>query len=244
MQYRTSCPECLRSVNEIELKNNRTLDEMIVVMQRLRRPLFQALKGVPISSPAPISFKVPAHSSPAKTHSSPKTKMQFLSSPQKTPSNTSSTTPIKNSAVPKIQSLLSPQKTMSSTSSTTPVKNSSAPKIQSLLSPQKPRSSTSSITPIKITSHPASSRTEPLKSPPASPIISQARPEIKVRSIANMMKSPLMSPTKFNATQENARKVVMVNCPICQVEIPESNINFHIDRCLERSNQEVVAAIK
>jgi len=75
---------------------------------------------------------------------------------------------------------------------------------------------------------------------------SQSRPEIKVRSLFNMMRSPPpLTPAKSAVSNGIAKKVVaMVNCPICQVEIPEANINIHIDRCLERSNQEVVAAIK
>jgi hypothetical protein len=199
MQYRTSCPQCLTVVNEIELKNNRTLDEIIVVMRRLRGPLSQKLQGVQsavkqdspkpqkaASSPSkPISTKPPLQEANAQTSECE----ILMESPRRLPNSSFEASPLR-----------------------TPLNNSGL-----------------------------------LRSPAGSPsTTSQSRPEIKVRSLFNMMRSPpALTPSKSAVSNGTVKKVVaMVTCPICQVEIPEANINIHIDRCLERSNKEVVAAIK
>lgn len=194
MQYRTSCPQCLTVVNEIELKNNRTLDEMIVVMLRLRGPLSQALRGVKI----PVKLESP------KPHRDASPLKPAVAKPS-----------VQEADEPELEILPSPQRLTNSSFEASPSKT--------------PRKSFALF-----------------GSPPGSSSFSQSRPEtIKVRSIANMMKSPVpLTPAKSAISKGAARKVALVKCPICDVEIPEANINIHIDRCLERSNQEVVAAIK
>ncbi|XP_059475992.1 E3 ubiquitin-protein ligase RAD18 isoform X2 [Neocloeon triangulifer] len=47
----------------------------------------------------------------------------------------------------------------------------------------------------------------------------------------HMSRSPLAGSSKVLPAAS------MVSCPICQVQIPERNINLHIDKCLERGNQ-------
>jgi E3 ubiquitin-protein ligase RAD18 len=207
MQYRTSCPQCLAVVNEIELKNNRSLDEIIVVMRRLRGPLSQKLQGV----------------QSAVKQDSPKPQRAAPS-----PLKSISTKPLLQEA------------------------NAPTGDCEILMeSPQRLPNSSFEASPFKTPHN--SSGSSLLRTPSNSPasmmrrMMSPPRPEIKVRSLFNMMKSPVtLTPAKSAVANAGiAKKVVaMVNCPICQVEIPEASINIHIDRCLERSNQEIVAAIK
>jgi hypothetical protein len=212
MQYRTACPQCLSNVNDVDLKNNRTLDEMVTVMKRLREPLCKALKGVPQGAAAPI-MQTPSTSKVSAPPESPARTPSKDSPRPSAPQTPKQSSPVKILTTPKshITHFLSPKKS----TPTTPA-----------------RSSTSNKLGFERLGLTQSTSTQ-----------SQTKPEIRVRSMETLTNPPL-SPPKPVTTHGILGNVSMVTCPICQVEIPERNINIHIDKCLERSNQDVVAAIK
>jgi hypothetical protein len=52
----------------------------------------------------------------------------------------------------------------------------------------------------------------------------------RIVSKGEMLIPPMFSPRKNNKTTKS-----LVPCPVCNIDIPEGNINIHLDACLKRS---------
>ncbi|NWU85680.1 RAD18 ligase, partial [Onychorhynchus coronatus] len=181
LSYKTQCPTCCVAVSESDLKNNRTLDDLVKSFNSARQQLFQLVRDAPaVPSPLPRSRR-PA----AERHGSAP-----VSQPQ-------------SKDVPVIDGFLRKDNVCTLTKP-----GGLAGTDQGTFKTEEPRD-------LHGTAAEAGDKD--------SEVGSQERPEC-----TESQEKPSTSVVK------GVRKV---ECPVCEVAIPEQYINKHLDSCLSREEK-------
>ncbi|CAM4627205.1 unnamed protein product [Leuciscus chuanchicus] len=78
----------------------------------------------------------------------------------------------------------------------------------------------------------------PVKSEPVEVCLLQPG-TIKLESVEEtaMVKEEKMDTSAFPSTSQSSKPVVKVECPVCEVCVPEQHINKHLDMCLSRDDK-------
>ncbi|XP_055661074.1 E3 ubiquitin-protein ligase RAD18 isoform X4 [Falco peregrinus] len=182
LSYKTQCPTCCVAVSESDLKNNRTLDELVKSFNSARQQLFQlVLDTPPISSPL-------AHS----RHSAGK---KHVSSPVSWPGL--------KEEMPVIDSFLRKEKVCTST------------KADGLAGTDRKI--------FKTEEH------DNLYS-------SSADVDGKDNEVGSR-ESPESTKSHEEPSTSEVKVAKKVDCPVCEVAIPEQYINQHLDSCLIREEK-------
>ncbi|KAM9276840.1 E3 ubiquitin-protein ligase RAD18 isoform 8-T9 [Morus bassanus] len=182
LSYKTQCPTCCVAVSESDLKNNRTLDELVKSFNSARQQLFQLVLDTPlISSPSACS----RHSA-GKSH---------IRSPV--------SWPVVKEEVPVIDSFLRKEKVCSSTKA-----DGLAGTDQKIVKAEEHHDLYSSSAEVGGKGNEVGSRESP--------------------ECAKSHEKPSTSVVKV---------VKKVDCPVCEVAIPEQFINKHLDSCLIREEK-------
>ncbi|KAM6126411.1 E3 ubiquitin-protein ligase RAD18 [Phoenicopterus ruber ruber] len=182
LSYKTQCPTCCVAVSESDLKNNRTLDELVKSFNSARQQLFQLVLDTPlISSPLACS----RHSA-GKSH---------VTSPV--------SWPVLKEEVPVIDSFLRKEKVCTSTTA-------------------DGLAGTAQKT-FKTEEH------DNLYS-------SSAEVDGKDNEVGSQ-ESPECTKSHEKPSTSAVKVVKKVDCPVCEVAIPEQYINKHLDSCLIREEK-------
>ncbi|XP_010001657.1 PREDICTED: E3 ubiquitin-protein ligase RAD18 [Chaetura pelagica] len=182
LSYKTQCPTCCVAVSESDLKNNRTLDELVKSFSSARQQLFQLVLDTPlISSPLASSRR-----SAGKSHARSPVSWPAL-----------------KEELPVIDSFLKKENVCSSTKAEGPTgtdQKSFRTKEHNNLSS---RSTETDGKDFEVGSQESSKSTR-----------SHEKPSTSVLKV-----------------------VKKVECPVCEVAIPEHHINKHLDSCLTREDK-------
>lgn len=240
MLYKTSCPACFIETVETQLRNNRALDEVVGILERLKDPLCQALNA-----------NIPNNVSDKNPHSIPATSCTYNTMPPeicdtKIPSPSSSSFDTSNIT------LFDDEEVSTSPTKPLPVK-SPILSHKSLSVLPKPAPKLKSSTLQKSTIHKSLLAVSTSKSASFVPgvLSTQTVPEkAPPRTVAQMLMSPVkkagpssssVSPSPQHSKQSAAGPTV--NCPMCNVDIPQKNIHLHVEACIKNSEQPPVARL-
>uniref|UniRef100_A0A8C3JBB5 RING-type E3 ubiquitin transferase n=1 Tax=Calidris pygmaea TaxID=425635 RepID=A0A8C3JBB5_9CHAR len=182
LSYKTQCPTCCVAVSESDLKNNRTLDELVKSFNSARQQLFQLVLDTPlISSPLACS-RYSAGKSQGRSPVS---------------------WPVVKEEVPVIDSFLKKEKVCTST------------KADGLAGTER-----------KIF------KTEEQRNLYGSSAEADGK-----ESEAGTQESPESTQSHEKPSTSVVKRVEKVDCPVCEVAIPEQYINKHLDSCLSREEK-------
>ncbi|NXF46822.1 RAD18 ligase, partial [Oceanites oceanicus] len=182
LSYKTQCPTCCVAVSESDLKNNRTLDELVKSFNSARHQLFQLVLDTPlISSPLACSRQLAG-----KSH-------------DRSPVSW----PVLKEEVPVIDSFLRKGIVCTLTKA-----DGLAGTNQKIL------------------------RTEEHRNLYSSP----AEVDGKDEEVGSQ-ESPECTKSHEKSSTSAVKVVKKVNCPVCEVGIPEQYINKHLDSCLTREEK-------
>ncbi|NXG76755.1 RAD18 ligase, partial [Baryphthengus martii] len=180
LSYKAQCPTCCMAVSESDLKNNRTLDELVKSFNSARQQLFQLVLDTPlISSPVACGRR-----SAGKSH-------VHVSSPAV------------EEKVSVIDSFLKKEKVCTST------------KADGLAGAEQKISHTEEHQNLNSSSAEADGK------------------DSKVGS----QESPECTRTPEKPSTSLVKVIKKVDCPVCEVAIPEQYINKHLDSCLTREEK-------
>ncbi|XP_075370576.1 E3 ubiquitin-protein ligase RAD18 isoform X2 [Mycteria americana] len=182
LSYKTQCPTCCVAVSESDLKNNRTLDELVKSFNSARQQLFQLVLDAPlISSPLACS----RHSA-GKSH---------VKSPV--------SWPVIKEEVPVIDSFLRKEKVCTATKA-----DGLAGTDQKIFKTEEHHDLYSSSAEVDGKDNEVGSR-----------------------------ESPECTKSHEKPSTSVVKVVKKVDCPVCEVAIPEQYINKHLDSCLTREEK-------
>ncbi|NXW07279.1 RAD18 ligase, partial [Fregetta grallaria] len=182
LSYKTQCPTCCVAVSESDLKNNRTLDELVKSFNSARHQLFQLVLDTPlISSPLACSRHLAGESHDRSPVSWPVLKEE----------------------VPVIDSFLRKGKVCTLTKA-----DGLAGTNQKILKTEECRNLYSS----------------------------SAEVDGKDEEVGTQ-ESPECTKSHEKSSTSAVKVVKRVNCPVCEVGIPEQYINKHLDSCLTREEK-------
>uniref|UniRef100_A0A8B9GEJ4 RING-type E3 ubiquitin transferase n=1 Tax=Amazona collaria TaxID=241587 RepID=A0A8B9GEJ4_9PSIT len=182
LSYKTQCPTCCVAVSESDLKNNRTLDELVKSFNSARQQLFQVVLDTPlVSSP----FACSRHSA-GKRHI-----------------KSSVSWPVAKEEVPVIDSFLTKEEVCTST------------KTDGLAGTDE-----------------KSLKTEELRD-----LYSNSAEVDGKDNEVGSQESPECAESHENPSTSLVKVVKKVDCPVCDVAIPEKYINKHLDSCLTREEK-------
>ncbi|NWR34129.1 RAD18 ligase, partial [Tachuris rubrigastra] len=177
LSYKTQCPTCCVAVSESDLKNNRTLDDLVKSFNSARQQLFQLVLDAPaVLSPLACSRRPAAESHVSTPVSQPDSK-----------------------EVPVIDSFLRKDKVCTST---------------------------------KTGTHQGTLKTEEHHDLRGT----AAEAADKDKDVASQ-ESPESTKSHEKPSTSAVKGVKKVECPVCEVAIPEQYINKHLDSCLTREEK-------
>ncbi|KAF1488674.1 E3 ubiquitin-protein ligase RAD18, partial [Pygoscelis antarcticus] len=183
LSYKTQCPTCCVAVSESDLKNNRTLDELVKSFNSARQQLFQLVLDTPlISSPLACS----RHSA-GKSH---------VRSPV--------SWPVSKEEVPVIDSFLRKEKVCTLTKEADGLAGAD----QKIFKTEERHNLYSSSAEVDGKDNEVGSR-----------------------------ESPECTKSHEKSSASVVKVVKKVDCPVCEVAIPEQYINKHLDSCLTREEK-------
>ncbi|XP_042214341.1 E3 ubiquitin-protein ligase RAD18-like [Homarus americanus] len=243
LSYKTQCPACFQETTTQHLRNNRLVDEIIGLFTTLRDKvarLSHTSKGGVITSY--LETNDPAEKTKDDQAASGSNNIAQSCTSVMSPRAKAATQQEGKPASPKrlvfgkAHHLLSPRKDKGINS--TPKRNL-----------EKPMVSSQSKSPLRR------SESE-LCSPSSSSVKSQAKIKSPSRSLflspvpaslSSLSQSPCRSPsghfsifsqsTSVNG-ESSGQDGVRVDCPVCHVQVPQRNINQHLDACLQRMDEE------
>ncbi|XP_054694560.1 E3 ubiquitin-protein ligase RAD18 isoform X1 [Grus americana] len=182
LSYKTQCPACCVAVSESDLKNNRTLDELVKSFNSARQQLFRLVLDAPlISSPLACS-----RYSAGKSH---------VTSPV--------SWPVLKEEVPVIDSFLRKEKVCTSTKA-----DGLAGTDQKIFKTEEDHNFYSSSAEVDGKD-----------------------------SEGGSQESPDCTKSHEKPSTSVVKVVKKVECPVCEVTIPEQYINKHLDSCLTREEK-------
>nr|CAD7428202.1 unnamed protein product [Timema monikensis] len=215
--YKTQCPKCFEETVETQLRNNRVIDEIVIIYTKLKDPLINSLQfGGCMKSFQPHlendhSAKGVSKDSDENNIENETKNEQIFSSTQKNQSkhvsNRLCTPKAKTSKNVTNSHLKSPV-----FKSSMPRDHHSASKNLNSLFENEIMPSTSISKHIQLPSQLQDKEKTPIK-------------EIVIPS--------LFSPKKSSKPKE----FIKLKCPICSVDIPEHHINRHLDSCLKEPDR-------
>ncbi|NWU12994.1 RAD18 ligase, partial [Cephalopterus ornatus] len=181
LSYKTQCPTCCVAVSESDLKNNRTLDDLVKSFNSARQQLFQLVLDAPAApSPLACSRRPAAESHVGSAVSQPDSK-----------------------EVPVIDSFLSKDKVCTST------------KAGGLAGTDRGTFKTEEHRDLHSTAAEAGDKDSEVGS----------------------QESPERTKNHEKPSTSVLKGVKKVECPVCEVAIPEQYINKHLDSCLTREEK-------
>ncbi|XP_037774991.1 E3 ubiquitin-protein ligase RAD18-like, partial [Penaeus monodon] len=220
LDYKTQCPACFSETTSQQLRNNRLLDEILGLFPNLRdkvAKLCQTTKGNSITSyleSKELENQEPVDEHINTTSTSSKYQEDSASSPKATSVKDFISSPrIGKSPMdtPKRNSI----KSLSSSNNSTHLRGSQA-------EPSTSGFSSTTSNPKWGSGSPASIFNSRLSSPVSS--TQSTRQTVSGHfSIRNDL-----------STVSGGQDETRVSCPVCCVEVPERNINLHLDACLKR----------
>ncbi|XP_014802100.1 PREDICTED: E3 ubiquitin-protein ligase RAD18 isoform X2 [Calidris pugnax] len=181
LSYKTQCPTCCVAVSESDLKNNRTLDELVKSFNSARQQLFQLVLDTPlISSPLACS-RYSAGKSQGRSPVS---------------------WPVVKEEVPVIDSFLKKEKVCTSTKA-----DGLAGTEQKVFKTEEQRN------------------------------LYGSSAEADGKDSEAGTQSPESTQSHEKPSTSVVKRVEKVECPVCEVAIPEQYINKHLDSCLSREEK-------
>ncbi|XP_027231786.1 E3 ubiquitin-protein ligase RAD18 [Penaeus vannamei] len=231
LDYKTQCPACFSETTSQQLRNNRLLDEILGLFPNLRdkvAKLCQTSKGNSITSyleSKELENHEPADKDINTTSTSSKCQEDSSGSPKTSVKELISSPRIGKTLMDTPKRNLG--KSLLSSSNSTHLRGSQA-------EPSTSGFSSTSSTP-KCASGPSASIFNSRLSSPASSAQSTRQTASGHFSIRNDI-------SIVSGGQDETR----VSCPVCCVEVPERNINLHLDACLKRmetGNEEEIPVI-
>lgn len=223
MQYKTQCPTCFKETFEVNLQNNRTLDEIVENFTGIRDKLIRHLRIAEVH----LSVQQASH-------------LNVLPDTNVTPVKTKTEIGKTNAGKGNPLKLKTPHSEKKKGSDlklrSTPKTDLKKSKLDSIVittddddndNDNSDREAENCLI--------ANKENNNLRSPQKSIVKEKANgvviPEIFLQPV---------SPKKKTVTKSKEQEdVVTVPCPVCSVEIPERNINIHLDSCLYRSERPV-----
>ncbi|NXV12561.1 RAD18 ligase, partial [Cepphus grylle] len=182
LSYKTQCPTCCVAVSESDLKNNRTLDELVKNFNSARQQLFQLVSDAPLIS-SPLAY---SRHSAGKSHS-----------------RSSVSCPVLKEEVPMIDRFLKKEKVCTST------------KADGLAGTDRKIFKTEEHHNLHSTSAEVDGK----------------------ESEVGSQESPECTKSHEKPSTSVVKGVKKVDCPVCEVAIPEQYINKHLDSCLTRDEK-------
>ncbi|KAM6344969.1 E3 ubiquitin-protein ligase RAD18 isoform 2-T2 [Alca torda] len=182
LSYKTQCPTCCVAVSESDLKNNRTLDELVKSFNSARQQLFQLVSDAPLTS-SPLAYS--RHSAGKSDSRSPVS------------------CPVLKEEVPMIDRFLKKEKVCTSK------------KADGLAGTDRKIFKTEEHHNLYSTSAEVDGK----------------------ESEVGSQESPECTKTHEKPSTSVVKGVKKVDCPVCQVAIPEQYINKHLDSCLTRDEK-------
>ncbi|NXJ03153.1 RAD18 ligase, partial [Psophia crepitans] len=182
LSYKTQCPACCVAVSESDLKNNRTLDELVKSFNSARQQLFQLVLDAPVIS-SPLA---------GSRHSAGKSNVRSPGS-----------WPVLKEEVPAIDSFFRKEKVCTST------------KVDGLAGTDQ-----------KI-----------FKTEEDHNLYSSSAEADDKHNKEASQESPEGTESHEKPSTSAVKVVKKVECPVCEVTIPEQYINKHLDSCLTREEK-------
>ncbi|NXV40992.1 RAD18 ligase, partial [Uria aalge] len=182
LSYKTQCPTCCVAVSESDLKNNRTLDELVKSFNSARQQLFQLVSDAPLIS-SPLAY---SRHSAGKSHS-----------------RSPVSCPVLKEEVPMIDRFLKKEKVCTSK------------KADGLAGTDRKIFKTEEHHNLYSTSAEVDGK----------------------ESEVGSQESPECTKSHEKPSTSVVKGVKKVDCPVCQVAIPEQYINKHLDSCLTRDEK-------
>ncbi|RZF39825.1 hypothetical protein LSTR_LSTR000473 [Laodelphax striatellus] len=197
MQYKSVCPACFEETFEVNLRNNRPIDDLISIYCTIRDKLFRHLRLSTV------------HLQPSQND---------VSKPVETCVKDITPESSENFTSPILKSSKSSDIFKKSSKGSQGIKkNLSDAFNQKAAADTKPSTSSKAAEEM-----PSTSRKSPIK------------------KIPEIFYSPKKTAPPVNSSPAN---VVKVPCPVCNVDIPERNINGHLDSCLARDGAPKVSNV-
>ncbi|XP_075231649.1 E3 ubiquitin-protein ligase RAD18-like isoform X2 [Lycorma delicatula] len=186
MQYKSVCPTCFEETYEVNLRNNRCIDEIILIFTNIRDKIVRHLRLAAIHLPKGDELDSTLNVTPNKLISSKKNAYNIEKDCNK----------VEEKSVSKGKKHV----------------------VRRLDSASTEEDCGNEITIL----------TSPLSSKIVEPsVTNQTTPLTKIPS---MFYSPKKLASSVSPAINSAVKTV--SCPVCSVDIPEGNINIHLDKCL------------
>ncbi|XP_076202836.1 E3 ubiquitin-protein ligase RAD18 isoform X2 [Aptenodytes patagonicus] len=183
LSYKTQCPTCCVAVSESDLKNNRTLDELVKSFNSARQQLFQLVLDTPLTS-SPLA---------CSRHSAGKSHVRSPIS-----------WPVLKEEVPVIDSFLRKEKVCTLTKEADGLAGTD----QKIFKTEECHNLYSSSAEVAGKDNEVGSR-----------------------------ESPECTKSHEKSSASVVKVVKKVDCPVCEVAIPEQYINKHLDSCLTREEK-------
>ncbi|XP_066984180.1 E3 ubiquitin-protein ligase RAD18-like isoform X2 [Macrobrachium rosenbergii] len=224
--YKTQCPACFQETTGQQLRNNRLLDEIILLFPALRDKTArqcQSAKGNTISGY--LVKDDDSNDSSGSTNAainvlSPDVRSKVKKEDSATPSQASSSNDL----------LSTPRSSKTSLMMETPKRNLTSVSSKSPLVFSSPASSSRSSN--GIVSSKLSVKSPSIVSASQSPSTSASLSQSGRQSV-----SGFFSIMGERAGSDTGNEEPKVACPVCNVRVPERNINLHLDACLKRMEE-------
>ncbi|KAI1890922.1 hypothetical protein AGOR_G00158580 [Albula goreensis] len=244
LSYKLQCPVCNLAMTELDLRNNRILDDLVTGFQSARKQLLQTnLESPPISPKTPCSnvkrtaqnarqgvgessimsnfLQKGNSSSPSSSSSSSKSKKRRLQ-PACSFNKNVSQDPLQLTHCVKVELIPLPvhlTKTVKEEQVEAPVQLNPSVKAQQL---EMPVELSTSVKEEKVAAPAQVMRT-----------VKEEEGQVPAAESSSSFASSSESPS----TSQSGKATVKVECPVCSVGIPETHINKHLDICLIRDEK-------
>ncbi|XP_053932744.1 E3 ubiquitin-protein ligase RAD18 isoform X3 [Cuculus canorus] len=213
LSYKTQCPTCCVAVSESDLKNNRTLDELVKSFNSAREQLFQLVLDTPLTA-SPL---VCGRRSAGKSH---------VRSPV--------SQPVLKEGVPLIDSFLRKEKVCISTKA-----DDLAGTDQKIFKTEEDHNPYSSSAEADGKDNEVESQESPectkIHEKPSTSMVKVVKKVADTPEGCAAIQQDLDRPESW--VERNLMKFNKVDCPVCEVAIPEQYINKHLDSCLTRDEK-------
>lgn len=226
MQYKTQCPMCFKETFEVNLQNNRVLDEVVENFTGIRDKLIRHLRIAEVHLSVQQSIHV---SVPPDIDITP---IKIQTEVGKT--NTGKGNPLKLKTPHSEKKKSIDSKSKNTTPKTDTKKKSISFQQNPLVITYEHDNDGNDNSDHEPEDYNVADKENNNFSPQKTPAKEKANgvviPEIFLQPI---------SPKKKSIKSKELEDVFTVPCPVCNVQIPERNINVHLDGCLYRSERPV-----
>nr|CAD7461786.1 unnamed protein product [Timema tahoe] len=220
--YKTQCPKCFEETVETQLRNNRVIDEIVIIYTKLRDPLIDSLKlGGRMKSFQPHLENDHLAKGVLKDSDENNKSTIFIENETKNEPISSATQ--KNQSKHVSNKLCTPKAKTSKNDTNSHLKS---PVFKSTM-PRDHQSVSKNLNSLfENEIMPSTSTSKNIQLP------SQLQDKNQTPTKETVIPS-IFTPRKSS----KPKKSIKLKCPVCSVDIPEHNINTHLDSCLKEPDR-------